>query len=38
VLHLTSDGRRRLDAILFGRRACQRRHVAVVPGDVEYGD
>lgn len=38
VLHLTSDGRRRLDAILFGRRARQRRHVAVVPGDVEYGD
>lgn len=38
VLHLTLDGRRRLDAILFGRRARQRRHVAVVPGDVEYGD
>ncbi len=34
VLRLTLDGRRRLDAILAGRR----RHVAVVAGDVEYGD
>lgn len=39
VLHLTLDGHRRLAAIQVGRRRARERvHVAVVPGDVEYGD
>ncbi len=38
VLHLTPDGWRRIEALQRGRAARERVHVAVVRGDVEYGD